>query len=120
MKVAVPSAQPKLDAHTEAELHCNKYMLIIDIDTMRYEAIANPVTSQEKTAAVDLLVQKLVQKSVRKVLTDKCSCDMQKRFWVAGIQTIDVDTGTARSMVEQLKEVCMAETLILPVREILG
>lgn len=120
MKIAVPSAHPKIDAHIETDLCDSKYVLIVDSETMKYEAIVNPITSQGSAFAVELLVRKFLQKNVRKVLANKCSCDMQKLLGLSGIQTMDVDAGTVRSVVEKLKEVCMAETIILPVKEILG
>lgn len=120
MKIAVPSAHPKIDANIETDLCDSKYVLIVDSETMKYKAIVNPITSQGSAFAVELLIQKLLERNVRKVLTNKCSCDMQRRLGLSGIQTMDVDAGTARSVVEKLKEVCMAETLILPVKDILG
>ena len=45
MKVAIPSNEPRLDAHVESELCRGKYVLIVDINTTTYEPMANPIIS---------------------------------------------------------------------------
>lgn len=119
MKVAIPSNEPRLDAHVEGELCRSKYVLIVDVDTMTYESVANPIESLDTDVAMKVFVQELLQRNVCKVLARECSWDERKYVGLAGIQVIDVLNGTARSVVGQLKAMCMAETTILPVNEIL-
>ncbi len=119
MKVAIPSNEPRLDADVEGELCRSKYVLIVDVNTMTYEPVANPIIWVDRDVAMKVLVHELLQRSVWMVLSRECSCDVRKWLGLAGIQIIDVVDGTARSVVEQLKEMCMAETMVLPVKEVL-
>lgn len=119
MKVAIPSNEPRLDADVEGELCRGKYVLIVDVNTMTYEPVANPIISLDSDVGMKVLVQELQQRNVSKVLARECSSDVRKCLGLAGIQIIDILKGTARSVVEQLKAMCMAETTILSVKEIL-
>ncbi len=119
MKVAIPSNEPQLDAHVEGELCRGKYMLIVDVNTLTYEPMANPIMSLDSDVAMKVLVQELLHRNVCKVLARECSSEVRKCLGLAGIQIIGIFNGTARSVIGQLKEMCMAETTILPVKEIL-
>ncbi len=119
MKVAIASNEPRLDAHVEGELCRGKYVLIVDVNTMTYEPVANPIIVLDSDVAMKVFVQELLQRNVSKVLARECSWDVRKCLGLAGIQIIDILNGTAGSVVEQLKAMCMAETTILPVKEVL-
>jgi predicted Fe-Mo cluster-binding NifX family protein len=119
MKVAIPSNEPRLDARVEGELCRGKYVLIVDVNTMTYEPVANPIMWLDSDVAMKVFVQELLQRNVSKVLARECSSDARKCLGLAGIQIIGILNGTARSVVGQLKAMCMAETTILPVKEVL-
>ncbi len=119
MKVAILSNEPRLDADVEGELCRGNYVLIVDVNTMTYEPVANPIVSLDSDVAMKVFVQELVQRNVCKVLARECSSEVRKCLGLAGIQIIDVFKGTARSVIGQLKEMCLAETTILPVKEVL-
>lgn len=119
MKVAIPSNEPRLDAHVAGELCRGKYVLIVDVDTMTYEPMANPIISLDGDVAMKVFVQELLHRNVSKVLAMECSSDVRKCLGLAGIQIIDILNGTARSVVGQLKAMCMAETTVMPAKEVL-
>lgn len=118
MKVAVTSTLPTIDACVGTGLRRSKYLLIIDIDTMKYEAMPNPILSIGGPAAGKLFAQQLLQKDVTKILTNSCSPDIRKTLGLAGIQVIDGTSGSVYGAVEQLREKCMADTVIMSIEEI--
>ena len=114
MKVAVPSAFPTVDACVAAELCCSQYLLIITLGTMEYEAMPNPVMALGGPAAGRLFAQQLLQENVSKVLANNCDSNILKFLGSAGIQIIGGISGSVRRAVKQLKEMGMAETVIIP------
>ena len=114
MKIAVTSTLPTLDARVGSKLSRSKYLLIIDIDTMEYEAMPNPVMALGGPAAGRLFAQQLLQENVSKVLANNCDSNILKFLGSAGIQIIGGISGSVRRAVKQLKEMGMAETVIIP------
>ena len=118
MKVAVTSALPTIDACIGTKLCGSKYLLIVDLDTMKYEAMSNPIMALSGPAAGKLFAQQLLQEDVSKVLANNCSSDMLKSLDHAGIQIIGGMGGSVRRVVKQFKERCMAEAVVMPVEDI--
>ncbi len=72
MKVAIPSNEPRLDAHVEGELCRGKYVLIVDVNTMTYEPMANPIISLdgERNDCDGQWLQKIHERSEQRALRD--------------------------------------------------
>ncbi len=115
MKVAVTSTLPTIDACVGTKLRGSKYLLIVDIDTMKCEAMSNPFLAVSGPAAGKLFAQQLLEVNISKVLANNCSSDIQKSLSRTGIQVIDGMSGSVISAVKQFKEMCMADTIIMPV-----
>ena len=120
MKIAVASTLPTIDACVGTKLRLSKYLLIIDLGTMEYEAMPNPIMALSGPAAGKLFAQQLLEVNISKVLANNCSSDIRKSLGQTGIQVIGGVSGSVHSAVERFKEMCKAETIILPAEEVKG
>ncbi len=124
MKVAVTSTGPTLDDNVSTEFDHSKYLLIVDFDTLKYEAMVSPVMLDSGPAAGRLLAEQLLQENVSKVLASHINFDVLQSFLKSlqgtGIQIIDGMSGSVRSVVRQFKELCMADTIVMPCKDIIG
>jgi len=102
MKIAVTSTGPTLDDHVEARFGRCPYFLIIDTDTMQYEAIENPNIALGGGAGIQS-AQLMSEKGVTAVLTGNCGPNAFNVFGQAGIQVIVGLSGPVRTAVEQFK-----------------
>jgi predicted Fe-Mo cluster-binding NifX family protein len=118
MKVAVASMYATIDTCVGTQLHRSNYLLIIDLDTIEYEVMQNPILVLSGPAAGKLFAQQLLQENVSKVLVNNCSPDLRKSLGLAGIQIVGGINGSVRSAIGQFKEVCIADTIIMSTKEI--
>jgi len=102
MKIAVTSTGPTLDDNVEARFGRCPYFLIIDTDTMQYEAIENPNIAIGGGAGIQS-AQLMSEKGVTTVLTGNCGPNAFNVFGQAGIQVIVGVSGPVRNAVEQFK-----------------
>ena len=124
MKIAVTSTGPTLDDHIATEFDHSKYLLIVDCETMEFEATISPVVAGTGPAAGRLFARQLLQANVSKVLASHIRFSVLKAFLGSlrgtGIQIVDGMNGSVRSVVRQFKEMCMAETVVISCEDILG
>ena len=102
MRIAVTSTGPGLDDSVEARFGRCAYFLIIDTDTMQYEAIENPNIALGGGAGIQS-AQLMSAKGVTIVLTGNCGPNAFNVFGQAGIQVIVGISGVVRNSVEQFK-----------------
>jgi predicted Fe-Mo cluster-binding NifX family protein/ferredoxin len=102
MKIAVTSTGPSLDDNVEARFGRCPYFLIIDTDTMQFEAIENPNIAIGGGAGIQS-AQLMSEKGVTVVLTGNCGPNAFNVFGQAGIQVIVGVSGAVRNAVEQFK-----------------
>lgn len=124
MKIAVTSTGPTLDDHIATEFDHSKYLLIVDCDTMEFEAMISPVVAGVGPAASRLFARQLLEANASKVLASHIRFGVLKAFLEplhrTGIHIVDGMNGSVRSAVKQFKEMCMAETAVIPSEDILG
>jgi len=102
MKIAVTSTGPTLDDNVEARFGRCPYFLIIDTDTMQFEAIENPNIAIGGGAGIQS-AQLMSEKGVTVVLTGNCGPNAFNVFGQAGIQVIVGVSGPVRNAIEQFK-----------------
>jgi predicted Fe-Mo cluster-binding NifX family protein/ferredoxin len=102
MKIAVTSTGLSLDDNVEARFGRCAYFLIIDTDTMQYDAIENPNIALGGGAGIQS-AQLMSEKGVTTVLTGNCGPNAFNVFGQAGIQVIVGVSGVIRDAVEQFK-----------------
>lgn len=123
MKIAIMSTGPTLEDNVSSEFGDSKFLLIVDFDSLKYEVMISPVILDDGPAAGRLLAQQLLQEGVSKILASHINYDVLKSFLKTlrgtGIQIVDGMSGSARSAVRQFKELCMADTVVMPCKDIL-
>ncbi|MBN2138737.1 MAG: 4Fe-4S binding protein [Sedimentisphaerales bacterium] len=102
MKIAVTSMGPSLDDNVEVRFGRCAYFLIIDTDTMQYEAVENPNIALGGGAGIQS-ARFMSEKGVTTVLTGNCGPNAFNVFGQAGIQVIVGVSGGVRNAVEQFK-----------------
>jgi predicted Fe-Mo cluster-binding NifX family protein/ferredoxin len=102
MKIAITSTGPTLDDNVEARFGRCPYFLIIDTDTMQYEAIENPNIALGGGAGIQS-AQLMSEKEVKTILTGNCGPNAFNVFGQAGIQVIVGVSGHVRNTVKQFK-----------------
>ena len=118
MKIAVTSTLPTIDACVGTKLRRSKYLLIVDLDTMKYEAMPNPFLAVSGPAAGQFFAQQLLKINVSKVLANNCSSDIRESLGGTGIQIISGMSGSVSRVVKQFRKMCMADTIVMPVEDI--
>ncbi len=109
MKIAVTSTGPTLDDMMEARFGRCAYFLIIDLDTMEFEAVENPNIALGGGAGIQS-AQLMAEKGVSTVLTGNCGPNAFQTFGAANIQVITGVSGQVRQAVEQYKSGALAST----------
>ncbi len=102
MKIAVTSTGPSIDNDVEIRFGRCAYFLVIDPDTMAFEAMENPNIALGGGAGIQS-AQLMSDKGVTTVMTGNCGPNAFNVFGQAGIQVIVGVSGTVRSVVEQFK-----------------
>ena len=109
MKIAVTSTGPTLDDMIEARFGRCAYFLIVDLDTMEFEAFQNPNIALGGGAGIQS-AQLMAEKGVSTVLTGNCGPNAFQTFGAANIQVITGVSGRVRQAVEQYKSGALSNT----------
>ena len=109
MKIAVTSTGPTLDDMMEERFGRCAYFLIIDPDTLEFEALENPNIALGGGAGIQS-AQLMADKGVSTVLTGNCGPNAFQTFGAANIQVITGVSGQVRQAVEQYKSGALAST----------
>jgi len=102
LKVAVSAAAGSLDAQTDPRFGRSQYFLIIDPETMKFEAIPNTAAGAMGGAGIQA-AQTIASKSVQVVLTGSVGPNAFQALSAAGISVITGVFGTVRDAIEQFK-----------------
>ncbi|MGD9018077.1 MAG: NifB/NifX family molybdenum-iron cluster-binding protein [Desulfobacterales bacterium] len=109
MKIAVSSTGPTLDDTLDGRFGRCPYFLIIDPDTLEFDALPNPNVSQSGGAGIQA-AQQMAEKGVTAVLTGNCGPNALKVIEAAGILLISGVAGTVRQAVQQYTSGSLART----------
>lgn len=109
MKIAITSTGPTLDSTVEARFGRCPYFLIVDADTMAFEALPNPNISLGGGAGPQS-AQLMYEKGVTTVLTGNCGPNALQTFGAVNIDVITGVSGNVRTAVEQFKSGQIART----------
>jgi len=103
MRIAITSTGPNLDEQVESRFGRCAYFLIVDPQTMEFEAVENPNTAAGGGAGIQS-AQMMANKNVTTILTGNCGPNAFQTFGAAGIQVITGVSGTVRQAVEQYND----------------
>ncbi|MCD4778149.1 MAG: hypothetical protein K8R12_04190 [Desulfobacterales bacterium] len=103
MKIAVSADSPDLNAKVGSRFGTSKYFIIVDRDTMDFEAVANPGASTYQGSGVQAVVL-VISKKVDAVLTGYCSPTAIGHLTANGIQVLAGVVGTVGEVVQMYKK----------------
>lgn len=102
MKVCVTARGDNLDALVDPRFGRCQYFVIIDLDTLQYEAISNPNIDARGGAGIQS-GQIMAEKGVGAVVTGNVGPNAYQTLTAAGISVITGASGTVREAVEKFK-----------------
>jgi predicted Fe-Mo cluster-binding NifX family protein len=102
MKIAVSSTGPDLDAQVDPRFGRAQYLLVVDTDTLEFEALQNPNVAAGGGAGIQT-AQMIAAKGAQAVLTGNCGPNAFQTLSAAGIAVHVGATGTVREVVERFK-----------------
>lgn len=103
MKIAISSTGQNLDASVDARFGRCQYFIIIEPETMKFEAIANPSITATHGAGIQT-AQMIASKGATLVLTGNCGPNAFQTLSAAGIEVIVGVTGTVKDAIEKYKK----------------
>jgi len=103
LKVAVSAAAPSLDATIDPRFGRCSYFVIVDTDTMEFEALQNPAQYMGGGAGIQA-AQTVANKGAKAVLTGSVGPNAYQALSAAGIQIITGVYGTVREAVMKFKQ----------------
>ncbi len=109
MKIAVTAVGSSMDSMVEARFGRAPYYIIVDTETMDYEAIENPNVAAGGGAGIQS-AQFIAGRDIKFLLTGNCGPNAFNVFGAAGVQIIVGVTGTVHQAVEQFKSGAFAAT----------
>jgi predicted Fe-Mo cluster-binding NifX family protein len=98
MKVAVSATSPELDASVDPRFGRCSYFLIVESDTMEFEAVENPHVSASGGAGIQA-AQLVAGKNVQAVLTGSCGPNAFQTLKAAGVKVVGGVEGSVREVV---------------------
>jgi predicted Fe-Mo cluster-binding NifX family protein len=98
MKIAVSASSPDLDASVDPRFGRCAYFLIVDPETMTFEAVENPYVGASGGAGIQA-AQLVAGKGAQAVLTGSCGPNAFQTLKAAGVKVVVGVTGTAREVV---------------------
>jgi len=102
-RVAVSATGPYLDSNVDPDFVRCAYFIIVDLSTMKFEAVPN--TSLNATYKAGVQAAKIVaSKDAQFVLTGKVDLDAFYAFCLLGIQIMTGASGIVRETIERFKD----------------
>ncbi len=102
MKIAVSAMAPNLDAEVDPRFGRCQYFIVVDPETMEFEAVQNTNLAAAGGAGI-ATSQMIAQKGVEVVLTGNCGPNAYQALTASGIQVVTGVGGKARDAVEGYK-----------------
>ncbi|MGB9716630.1 MAG: NifB/NifX family molybdenum-iron cluster-binding protein [Thermodesulfovibrionales bacterium] len=102
-KICVSSQGDNLDSQIDPRFGRSPYFLIVDLDSLKYEAVKNPNIDAMGGAGIQS-GQLVISKKVKTVLTGNVGPNAYQTLHAAGIQVITGVSGTVREAIEKFKK----------------
>jgi len=102
VKIAISATSPGLDAEVDPRFGRCRYFIIVDPQSMEFEALDNTHAMAAGGAGIST-AQMIASKGVEVVLTGNCGPNAYETLTAAGIQIVTGVTGRVRDAVEAYK-----------------
>ena len=102
MKIAISATGPTLDAEVDPRFGRCQYFIIVDPETMEFEALENSSATAGGGAGIST-GQMIVSKEVKAVLTGNCGPNAYQVLSGAGLQVITGVSGKVKDAIEKYK-----------------
>ena len=102
MKIAISATAPHLDADLDPRFGRCSYFLVVDTESMEFEAIENPAMTAPGGAGIQA-AQAVVNEGVEAVVTGDCGPNAYQVLSTAGIPVYAGTSGKVRDVVEAFK-----------------
>jgi predicted Fe-Mo cluster-binding NifX family protein len=99
MKIAVTASAPGIDGAIDPRFGRCPYFLIVDTETMEFEAVENPYISASGGAGIQA-AQLVASKGAKTVLTGSCGPNAFQTLTAAGVEVVTGASGPIRAAVE--------------------
>ena len=102
MKIGVSATGGSMDAQVEPRFGRCPFFVIVDTDTMKFEAFSNPATSLPGGAG-PRTVQEFQQRGAEVILTGNVGPNAQTALEQSGLEVVTGVSGSVREAVEKYK-----------------
>lgn len=102
MKIGLSATEPSLDAEVDPRFGRCRYFIIVDPETMQFEAVENSSAMASGGAGISA-AQIIAGKGVQAVLTGNCGPNAYQVLSAAGIQVITGVSGKVKDAVQGYK-----------------
>ncbi len=103
MKICISAMENNLDAQLDPRFGRCAYFLIVDTQTMQFEAISNIAASAGGGAGIKA-AQTVVSKGVKAVITGNVGPNAFEALSAAGIDIVTGASGTVKDVIEKFKK----------------
>ncbi len=103
MKVCLSSTSNSLEAQLDPRFGRCAYLIIVDIETMQFEAIPNLAAGTREGAGI-FAAQTIANKGVNVLITGNVGPNAFRALSAAGIEIMTDASGTIREVVEKFKK----------------
>ena len=109
MKICVTAVANSLDAQVDPRFGRCPYLVIVDSESMQFEAIPNPALGAIGGAGIQA-AQTIASKGVRTLITGNVGPNAFQALATAGVKIVVGAFGTVRQVVEKYKKGDLKET----------
>ena len=109
MKIAITATGPTLDAEVDPRFGRCQYFIIVDPDTLEFEALENANVAASGGAGIST-GQMITDKGVAAVLTGNCGPNAYQVLSAAGIKVITGVSGKIREAIDNYKAGAFTES----------
>lgn len=103
MKICITSENNSLDSKLDPRFGRCQYFIIVDTDTLEFEAIKNPNVDAMGGAGIQS-AQLLASKKVKSLITGNVGPNAFQTLQAAGIEVFTVASGTVKDVIEKYKK----------------
>ncbi|MDD3792087.1 MAG: NifB/NifX family molybdenum-iron cluster-binding protein [Candidatus Bathyarchaeota archaeon] len=103
MKICISAMENNLDAQLDPRFGRCAYFIIVDTETMQFEAVSNDAASTGGGAGIKA-AQTVVSKGVKAVITGNVGPNAFEALSAAGIEIVTGASGTVKDVIEKFKK----------------